>query len=73
MYLEENLERLNDKYNPLGLHFEYDGNIIRVIEDTKYLLNNYPVIKQELKINYKSTVITVKTLINLSNKLLGLI
>ena len=53
MYLEENLKRLNKKYNPFGLTFRYEGNIIRIKENPKYSLNNHSEIKQQLKIKYK--------------------
>ena len=53
MYLEENLKSLNNKYNPFGLTFSYEGNIIRIKENPKYSLNNHPEIKQQLKIKYK--------------------
>lgn len=53
MYLEDNLKRLNNKYNPFGLTFSYEGNIIRIKENPKYSLNNHPEIKQQLKIKYK--------------------
>lgn len=53
MFLEENLKRLNDKYNPIGISFEHDGNIIRIKETTKYILNNLPNVKKELRIKYK--------------------
>lgn len=52
MYLEENLKKLNDKYNTIGISFKHEGNIIKIIEKRVFLLNNYPNVKQELKIKY---------------------
>lgn len=53
MYLEENLKRLNDKYNPFGIAFAHEGNIIKVKEESDFIINNYPAIKKELRLKYK--------------------
>lgn len=48
MYLDENLIRLNKKYNPIGLEFKIEGDVINVIERPEYLLNNNPELKAYL-------------------------
>lgn len=55
IYLYENLAKLNNLYGNLGILFEYDKNIIRIRETQKFLLNNYPEIKEKLKEKYNLT------------------
>ena len=55
IYLYENLAKLNNLYGNLGILFEYDKNVIRIRETKKFLLNNYPEIKEKLKEKYNLT------------------
>lgn len=50
--LEENLKRLNHKFKRYGLEFNPEGNIIKVIEHQKYLLNDNPKAKEFLRGRY---------------------
>lgn len=49
--LEENLKRLNNKFKRYGLEFNPEGNIIKVIEHQKYLLNDNPKVKEFLEVD----------------------
>ena len=49
MYLEENLKKLNNEYNAQGISFELQGDIVKVVEGEKYLLNNKPGLKSFLR------------------------
>lgn len=53
MYLEENLKKLNNKYNPIGISFKQEGEIIKIIEKSDFLLSDLPNVKQELKFKYR--------------------
>jgi len=55
MYLQKNIEILNEKYNKFGIHFELNCQVIRIIEDTPFCLNNNPDLKEELKQKYNIT------------------
>jgi len=50
MYLDENLGRLNERYNPAGIEFRKEGDIIRLIEN--FVLNK----DQQLKENFKNNL-----------------
>lgn len=52
MYLKENLARLNKKFNPKGLEFREEGNIVKIIESKPYLFNEFESLKQLLKNNF---------------------
>lgn len=55
MYLQKNIEILNEKYNKFGIRFELNCHIIRIIEDTPFCLNNNPDLREELKQKYSIT------------------
>ncbi|MHA2045877.1 MAG: HD domain-containing protein [Candidatus Thorarchaeota archaeon] len=55
MYLDENLTRINKVFNPSGFEFKKDGDIIRLVEGRKYLLNNSPEMKEYFKNAFKLT------------------
>lgn len=48
MYLKLNLEKLNKIYFSIGLSFVEESKVIKVKEDRKYLLSDYPEIKEKL-------------------------
>lgn len=52
MYLKENLARLNKKFNPKGLEFREEGNIVKIIESKPYLFNKFESLKQLLRNNF---------------------
>ncbi len=52
MYLEENLIKMNKKYKSSGIRFEYNGQIVRVIESKEFLLQDKSSLKQELTQNF---------------------
>jgi putative nucleotidyltransferase with HDIG domain len=53
MYLEENLANMNKKYKSMGIRFEYNGEIVRVIEGKEFLLQDKPSLKRELSQNFR--------------------
>jgi len=57
--LDKNLAKLNEKYNPIGFEFKKEGDIIRLIEEKKYLLTNYRELneyfKNRLKLRFSSS------------------
>ena len=53
MFLEENIAKLNATIAPEGLEFREHGERYRLIEKKRYLLNNLPSLKENLKYNYK--------------------
>ena len=53
MYLDENLKRLNKKYNPMGIVFKKEGDIIDVIETKDWVLNNNPGLKKKFQEKFK--------------------
>lgn len=53
MYLEENLAKMNKRYNPSGIRFEYNGEIVRVIETKEFLLQDKLNLKRELTQNFR--------------------
>lgn len=55
MYLQKNIEILNEKYNKFGISFELNCQVIRIIEDIPFCLNNNPDLKEELKQKYNIT------------------
>ncbi len=55
MYLDENIARLNRKYNPIGFEFKKEGEIIRLIENPAYLLNKHPKLKEYFRNTFKLT------------------
>lgn len=48
LYLNLNLEKLNELYSSIGLSFVEECKVIKVKEDRKYLLSDYPEIKEKL-------------------------
>ncbi len=52
MYLEENLTRLNNKYNSEGLSFIREGNLIKIKEEKPYIFNQFKGLKDLLKQRY---------------------
>jgi len=46
MYLQENLTRLNNLYNSKGLTFIIEGNFVKIVEEEKYLFNNFKRLKE---------------------------
>ncbi|MFW9969462.1 MAG: HD domain-containing protein, partial [Candidatus Odinarchaeota archaeon] len=55
MYLRENIKNLNEKYNKFGILFELNSDMIQVIEDTPFCLNNNSELKEELRQKYNIT------------------
>ena len=52
MFLKQNLEKLNELYSSIGLSFVEKDNIVKVKENRKYLLSDYPEVKEKLKQKY---------------------
>ena len=48
MYLKLNLEKLNELYSSIGLSFVEESKVIKVKENRKYLLSDYPEVKEKL-------------------------
>ena len=51
LYLEENLNKLNKKYNPLGITLKVENDIIKIIEERDFLLQNNETLKLDLREN----------------------
>lgn len=52
MYLNENLKKLNEQFNKMGIFFKLDGKIIRIIEEVPFFLNKHPELKDFFKKKY---------------------
>lgn len=52
MFINENLVTLNEKYNPKGLTFKKEGNIIRIYENPAFRLNELSTVQSYLKMNF---------------------
>ncbi|GAH56590.1 unnamed protein product, partial [marine sediment metagenome] len=55
MYLKLNLEKLNELYSSIGLSFVEESKVIKVKENRKYLLSDYPEVKEKLKHKFGMT------------------
>ncbi len=54
MYLNDNLTRINTKYNPIGIEFRKKGDIILIIEKPAFLIYNDDKLKEHLKTRFKA-------------------
>jgi 3'-5' exoribonuclease len=55
LYLKLNLEKLNEIYSSIGLSFVEESKVIKVKENRKYLLSDYPEVKEKLKHKFGMT------------------